>query len=160
MACGQAGGGDGLAVALLLLAGDVKTDALGHLGELLLQDLLRQLENQVPTFARHHAAQHQQVAEVVEIGVVGDGVAEPDADGLVDLARAVVARRHQLLHPLELGGKRHLRWKIDARRLEQSPHGLLREVLHAHAAVARPLIGGRVRRGNPRARMPARSATW
>src|ERR1019366_7920131 len=95
--CGQAGGGDGLAVALFRLAGDVKTDALSHLGELLRKDLLRHLKNQVPSFAGHHAAQHQEVAEIVEIGAVGDGVAEPDADGLVDLARAAVARRHQLL---------------------------------------------------------------
>ncbi len=96
------------------------------------------------TFTRHHAPQHQEIAEVVEIGVVGDGVAEPDADGFVDLARAAVARRHQLLYPLEFGGQRRLRWKMDARRLEQSPRSLLREVLDAHAAVAGPLIGGRI----------------
>src|SRR5271157_243682 len=90
--CGQAGGRNGLAVALFLLAGDVKTNVLGHLGELLFEDLLRQLENQVPTNARHHAAQHQEIADVVEIGAVGDGVAEPDADGFVDLARTAVAR--------------------------------------------------------------------
>ena len=39
-------------------------------------------ENQVAALAGHHAAQHQQVADLVKIGVVRDVVAEVDADGL------------------------------------------------------------------------------
>ena len=101
-------------------------------------------ENQVAALAGEHAAEHEQIAHVVEIGVGGDVVAEVDADGLVDLAGALVAGGHEFLHLLELDGERHLGGKIDAGGREQAADGLLREVLRADAGVAGPFVDGRV----------------
>ena len=53
-------------------SGNVEADALGHFGELgLAAPRVATGKNQVAAFAGHHAAQHQQVADLVEIGVSG-----------------------------------------------------------------------------------------
>ena len=112
-----------------LFAGDVKTHPRGHFGELRLENLIGNRENQVAAFARHHTPEHQQVAEIVKVGVVRDGVAEIDADGFVDLARALVAR-HKLkgtkkAAPAEPEGEVRREKTTDAidRKLNRTPHG-------------------------------------
>src|ERR1017187_3632666 len=94
---GQARGGDGLPVPLFLLVGNMKTDALMNFGELLPQNLGGHAENQVAADARQDPPQHQKVADVVEIRVVRDVVAEEHADGSVDPAGALIAGRNQAL---------------------------------------------------------------
>ena len=132
---------------------------LGQFRELLFHHFAGHGEDEVAALAGHHAAQHEQVADLVEIREVGDGVAEVDADGFVDLARARVARGHQFLHFHQLFGQRHLLRQVDAGGGKQPAHGLLGEVLHAHALVARPLVHGGVFAVVHRARRPARSAS-
>src|SRR5271156_2694789 len=90
----QAGRGDCLSVALFFLAGGMKTDLPGQFWKLLFQTLAGRLENQVATRAAHYTAQHQQIADLVEIGVMSDVVAQVDADGFINLARARIASRH------------------------------------------------------------------
>ena len=75
---------------------------------------------QVAAFTRHHAAKHEQVTKLVEIGEMGDGVTQVRADGFVDPAGAPIALGHQLLDLFQLGGQRHVRRQIDARWREQA----------------------------------------
>src|ERR1019366_6465256 len=77
----KAGGGDGLAVTLLLLAGDVIPDALGDFGELGLEDFGGGGEDQIAARAGEHAAQDEEVAHLVEIGIGGDVALRGDVPG-------------------------------------------------------------------------------
>ena len=93
----KAGRGDGLAVTLLLLIGDVISNALGDFGELGAEDFGGGGEDQIAARAGEDAAEHEEVAHVVEIGVGGDVVAEVDADGLVCLLYTSPSPRDGLL---------------------------------------------------------------
>ena len=55
-----------------------------QLRELRRQHRLRALEDQRPPPSRSHAAENQHVLQIVEVGVVRDGVPEVDADALPD----------------------------------------------------------------------------
>ena len=86
---GQAGGGDGLAVALVLFVGNVERDARRELRELDLQHLARAVDDVVAARAGGDAPEHEHVPEVVERGEMRDAIAEVRAERLVDLlARA------------------------------------------------------------------------
>ena len=80
------------------------------------------------------------MADVIEPGVVGDGVAEVHADALVDLRGHGVARGHLLLHHLQLLGRGQALVQLDARGGGQLDHRILGEVLHTAAVVAAPLV--------------------
>lgn len=85
------------------------------------------------------------MAEVVEVGVVGEGVAEVDADGVVDLGGALVAIGHEGLDVFEFFGEAHFGvFDGDAGGGEEAADGLLGEVLDAAAVVAGPFVGGGV----------------
>ena len=66
-------------MALLLFAGNVKTKALRKLGEFGVEHLAGDGKDQVAALLGEHTAQHQQIADLVKIGVSGDGVSEIDA---------------------------------------------------------------------------------
>ncbi len=76
-----------------------------------------QRKNQVAACSGSHAAQHQQIAHIVEIGVMRDGITEIDADGLVNPARALVARGHQRLHLLQFIGAAAYRRAVGFQRV-------------------------------------------
>src|SRR4051812_35219350 len=79
----QARGGNGLAVALFFFVGDVKFYRLGQFRKFQFQHLARAGKNQIGAWAGSHSAENQDVLNVIKIGVMGDGVAEIRADGLV-----------------------------------------------------------------------------
>ena len=94
-----------------------------------------------PPAPGQHAAEHQQIAHLVEIGVGGDVVAEVDADGLVDPAgaRSSPAAISFCTCSSLTGSGISVGRSIPAGASSRSD-GLLREVLRAHAAVAGPFV--------------------
>src|ERR1019366_6763392 len=100
----KAGGGDGLAVAFLLLVGDMVSDALGDFWELAGEDFGGGGGNQIAARAGVDAAHPEGVAQVVKTGAGGEVVAELEADSLVDFPGSPVASGHELLHVFELDG--------------------------------------------------------
>src|SRR5476649_2228534 len=140
----QTGGGDGLPVPFFLLARNMKTYPFGDFRELGLENLVGGGKDQVAAIARHHAAQHQKVAEVIHVRVGCDVVAEVDADGFVNPESPRVAGGGQFLNVFKFHGKRHVGRQFDAGGPEQTADGLLGEVLCADAAIAGPFVHGRV----------------
>src|SRR6476469_9931514 len=84
----QAGGGNGLAVALGLLVRDHELDA--EVRELVGKHGFRLVDVHLAAFAGGHATEDEQVLDIVEIRVVGDGIAEAGADRFVDLLGASI----------------------------------------------------------------------
>src|SRR5512140_1041057 len=82
--------------------------------------------------------------DVIEIGVVGEAVAEIDADALPDLASALMPRLKLLLNDFEAVGVREACWNLDARPGSQSEDALLGEIGSAATAVTRPFIDRRI----------------
>ena len=80
------------------------------------------------------------MADLVEVRVVGDGVAQVDAHGLPDLPRPGVAGLQQILDGLQALGVGHPHRQLDARGRGQAEHALLAEVECPGAAVATPLV--------------------
>ena len=71
-------------------------------GKLSVEDLACVAKDDGAAFACHDPAKNLDVAHVlVEVAVMRDAVAEVGADGLVDLAGALVTCSHQFLHALE-----------------------------------------------------------
>lgn len=60
-----------------------------------------------PPRPRHDPAQNEQVPEPVKELIPGDGVAQEDADGLVDALGPLVAGVHAALDVLQPFGKGH-----------------------------------------------------
>jgi hypothetical protein len=85
------------------------------------------------------------VANIVEVGVVREGVAEECADGLVNFFGAFVAGVHELLDFLEFFGQWKLRWKFDSAAAVQACDGLLGKIEGADAVVAGPFVDGGLR---------------
>src|SRR4051812_43880482 len=92
---------NGLPVTLFLLVRYVKADSLGDVRELLPEDLLGDLQDAISALSRHDTAQHQKIADVVEVGVGRDVISEVNTDGVVDFHRAGIAGGRELLHVLE-----------------------------------------------------------
>ena len=153
---GEAGGGDGLAVALVLLVGHVEGDAAGQFGELDVQHVTRAVDDVVTTGPGRHATEHEHVRDLVEVGKVRHAVAEVRAERVVDLLRAGMPLVAHLLHDLELLGQPHVGRRLDARQRREAPDRLLREVLRADPEVAGPLVDGRIAGCRRSARTPAR----
>lgn len=139
---GQAGGGDGLAVALVFFVRGVESDAGDKFGEFGGENLMGDGEHGFSAGPGRDAAEHQEVVEVVEIGEVGDGVAEVGADGLVDLAGPAISGTHQFLNVFEGIGELLACGDGDAGRFSQAADALLGEVLCTGAAVAGPFVDG------------------
>ena len=127
--------------------------------ELDLEHLARARDDVVAARAGSDAAEHEDVPEIVERRKVRDAVAKVGADRLVDAPRARVARGHQRLHELQPLGQAHVGRRVDAGHGHQPADALLREILGAHAVVARPLVDCRAGLIVDRARTRARSAT-
>ena len=131
-------------MAFVRLVGRAQGDAVGQLGELGAQDFARFSDDDLPALPAGDAAEDEQVAQVVEVRAVRDGVAEADADRLVDEPRARIARSHELLHLDETFGEFHLGGKVQPGEGREAGHTLLAEILHRAAGVAAPLIDRRV----------------
>ena len=82
--------------------------------------------------------------DLIELGVERNRVAEVHADGVINLRGALVALGHQLLHDLQLLRRRQRLVQLDARSGCELDDRVLREVFHAAAVVARPLVDHRV----------------
>ena len=127
-------------MALFAFIGLVEVDT-GDFGELLAQNLLRDVENDLAAFACDDAAEHFHMADrLVEVRVMRDRVAEIHADRFVDLAGAGVALLHELLHALQAERERA---GVDAGHFilktggaDQTGDRLLREVVRADAEAA------------------------
>src|SRR5207249_11906217 len=74
----------------------------------------------------------------------GHGIPQISADSLIDARRALVTLLHEVLHVFEFFWQGNVGIYFDASRGEQTFDALLREVLHAAAVVARPLVPRRV----------------
>mmetsp|Transcript_40729 Transcript_40729/g.126950 ORF Transcript_40729/g.126950 Transcript_40729/m.126950 type:complete len:395 (-) Transcript_40729:464-1648(-) len=98
----QGGRRDALAHGLEVVVGRVELDG-AQLRELRRQDLLRHVQHEVAALALAHPAEDHDVVDVVELEVLREGVAQIDADGLVDLARLRLLLRivHRLLDELQ-----------------------------------------------------------
>ena len=141
---GEAGGGDGLAVAFFFFVGDVEGEARCQGWEFEAEDFFGGGEKVVAAGAAGDAAEDEDVVEVVEVRVVREGVAEVGADGLVDFLRAGIAFGHEGLHELEFFGEGQAEVGGDAGGDEEAADGLLGEVLRADAVVAAPFVAGGV----------------
>lgn len=97
---GEGGGGDRLAMALVLFVGHHEVD--GKLGEFFREHRAGPLDDDIAAGAGGDATHDEQAPVIVESGEVGEGVAERDADGLVDQAGPGVAVAHQPLQFLQL----------------------------------------------------------
>ena len=104
------------------------------------QDFFRFLHNEVAPRAGGHAAQHEQMAEFIQVRVMRQRVAEIDTNGFKNLRRTRVALFVQILNELELVGGLSQR-QFDPRRRRQSHDRLLRKILHAAAGVPGPFVG-------------------
>ena len=140
---GEGGGGDGLAVAFHLFVGGGHGELFGELGELGFEEIGGFLEDEIATGARGDPAEDEEVLDVVELGVVGDGVAEAGADGVVDFPGTVVAGLHGVLDFDELFGEGHAA-EVEAGGFGEAGDALLGEVLDAAAAVFGPFVEGGV----------------
>jgi hypothetical protein len=116
----------------------------GEFREIGVQDLARHAKDEVPPGSRGDAAEREEVLEGVMVGILGQGIAEVDADGFEDAGRAWIALLMEVLHGFELVRGMPDR-KGDPGVVSEAHHGLLGEILHPAAKVARPFIGGGVR---------------
>ena len=66
---------------------------------------------------------------------MGDGVTKVGADGGVYFGGTLVPIRHEFLNLEQLLGERHISRQLNAGGGHEARHGLLREVLSAHAGV-------------------------
>src|SRR3569833_2962460 len=78
----QAGGGDGLTVALALFVRQVKFDRLRQFWELSLEHFSGAVDDNIPALAARDSSQDQSVLEFVEVGIVRNRIAEVYANGL------------------------------------------------------------------------------
>ena len=85
------------------------------------------------------------MVHVVEVRVMGQGIAQVDANGFPDLPRAGMARFQMGLDGLQPCGF-GVAFRRQAHLGRQAEDRLLGEVLGPHAAVARPFIHGRIGR--------------
>ncbi len=131
-----------MAYAAHFFVGDVHFDFIEGFGELFGKHFAGGVEDDVAAFAGGDAAEDEHVVEVVEVEVVGDGVAEVGADGLVDGGGAFVAGLHEFLDFDESFGESHFVGEIDFGSGEEFVDGLLGEVECADAGVAGPFVGG------------------
>ena len=136
----EAGGGDGLAVAFFFFVGEVEGEARCQGGEFAAEDFFGGGEEVIAAGAAGDAAEDEEVVDVVEVGVVREGVAEVGADGLVNFLRARIAFGHEGLHEFEFFGERQAEVGGDAGGDEEAADGLLGEVLRADAVVAAPFV--------------------
>src|SRR5664280_202805 len=72
----QTRGGDGLSMAFALLVGHVQFDLCSKFREFHPQDFSGAIENMLATVPGHDATKRHQMAEGIEIGVMGDRIAE------------------------------------------------------------------------------------
>jgi choline dehydrogenase-like flavoprotein len=113
---GVHGGRDGLPVAFILLIGHHKVDA--KFGEFVAQDHPSLLDDDGAALAGGDPAHDQEAVHLVEASEVGDGIAEGDADGLVDLLSPRIAGEEQFLEFFELFRQTHRDGQGDAGKRE------------------------------------------
>ena len=140
----QTRGRDRLAVALVFSSGvrSVMRGELGKFGASTSRAFAMMTSPPSPLVTRPRMSR---LRIVVEVRVVRDGVAEADADGFVDPPRALVARGHERSAPrrvarrnfISAGNSMPASWR-------EARDALLGEILHGAAAVAAPLVGGRI----------------
>ena len=78
--------------------------------------------------------------DIVELGVISDGIAEIGTDGIIDGHRTGVTLLHQSLHHLQLLGRAEGRIQLNTRSGSQLDNAVLRKILNAATVVAGPLI--------------------
>ena len=115
-----------------------------QLGKLLLEHALGIVDDDGAAGPQRNAAHEKNFLDVIKLCVMGNRIAEVGADGPVDVGGPRVAMIHQSLHLAQLPTFRHAFWEAQAGSGGQPDHRLLGEILHAAAAVARPLIHGRI----------------
>jgi hypothetical protein len=119
-----------------IFVGEVHRDRLRHLGELGVEHFLTAAHDEVAALAGGDAAEDEHVAEVVVVGIVGDGIAEVDADCLEDEARPLIALGHLLLDVGEAIGEGQALVDGDPGGRGKAEDGLLGEVVGAAADVS------------------------
>ena len=78
----------------------MELELAGEFGEFEFEDLTGAVEDDVRAWTGGDAAENEDVADVVEVGVVGDGVAQVCADCFVDFSSAGIVLLHERLDVL------------------------------------------------------------
>src|SRR6185436_2111800 len=97
----QAGCGNGLPVALVVLPGHVKCDPLGQLRKLHVEDLAGAGHHVVSAGTRGDATEHQDMPDLIKGCEMRDAVTEIGAESFVNLPRSPIAIEHQCLNVLQ-----------------------------------------------------------
>src|SRR5437764_12462909 len=102
---GQARGGDRLSMALFFFVRNMKTNSLRDFRKFFAKNVFGDIENAVSAFAGHDAAEHEQIAHVVKIGVRRNVIPEVNSDCFVDVHGSHVSPLLELPDVLELHPK-------------------------------------------------------
>ena len=113
---------------------------MSEIGEIQIENFAGFRNDEVTAGATGHAAENEDVSDVVEFGVISNSVAEADADGFVETASTIVAMGHERLDLDEPLGKFHFWRERKAGQRGEAGAGLLGEKLHATADVTRPFV--------------------
>src|SRR6266540_3962013 len=117
---------------------------LRQVGKVGAQDFVRFLHDELAARTGGYAAQDEQVAEVVHLRVMRQRVAEINANGFKYPRWTRVTLLVQFLYELELFRRMTFR-QINSRRRREPHHRLLRKILRAATAIARPFVRSGVR---------------
>ena len=132
-------------MAFVLFVGHVEADLGGEGRKFSRQHRLGFAQDHFASGTAGDAAEDEHVAQVIEVGPMGHGIAEAGADGLVEACGPFIAGGHVFLNFHEALGQRERGGDVEACGRDEASDGLLAEELDAAAAVAAPFVGRTIR---------------